>query len=356
MAYVEIDLAKIKFNALMLKQKLDQSNLEMMPVIKCVAGDKLIVEALKSLGFDQMGDARMVNIDQLNDEALSYMLIRTPNRSELEDCVNKTAISIQTDIETIRLLNETAKAQGCKHKILLMVDWKDSREGVLTYDVVRYINEIMYMPNICLAGLAFNFMCFMDFPPTEEDILRINQFIQNVEKDTGYPLNMISGGNSSALPLLDYCTFGRINHLRIGESLFRGVSTVDQQPIHYLYQNAITLKAEIIEIKPRIDVKRDTSYLQAILDIGHIDTVVEDITPLNNQIKVMGATSDHLMIDLQNADYYQTGDVIEFTLGYNALAQSMYQKTLKHVYIKDAGVQVLVDHFKTHPDHVQIRP
>ena len=34
----------------------------------------------------------------------------------------------------------------------------------------------------------------------------------------------------------------------------------------------------------------------------------------------------------------------------------MYQKTLKHVYIKDAGVQVLVDHFKTHPDHVQIRP
>ena len=103
-------------------------------------------------------------------------------------------------------------------------------------------------------------------------------------------------------------------------------------------------------------MKRDTSYLQAILDIGRIDTVVEDITPLNNQIKVMGATSDHLMIDLQNADYYQTGDVIEFTLGYNALAQSMYQKTLKHVYIKDAGVQVLVDHFKTHPDHVQIRP
>ncbi|MDQ7113167.1 alanine racemase [Staphylococcus simulans] len=356
MAYVEIDLAKIQFNALMLKEKLAQRNLEMMPVIKCIAGDKLIVESLKTLGFDQMGDARMVNIDQIHDGAFSYMLIRTPNRSELEDCIEKTDISIQTDLETIRLLNETAKSMGKKHKILLMVDWKDSREGVLTYDVVKYIEEIMYMSHICLTGLAFNFMCFLDIPPTEEDILRMNQFVQAVEKETGYTLKMISGGNSSALPLLDYCTFGRINHLRIGESLFRGISTVDQKPIHYLFQNAITLKAEIIEVKPRIDIQHDRSYLQAILDIGHIDTVIEDITPLNDQVKIMGATSDHLMIDLQNTDYYQTGDIIEFTLGYNALAQSMYQKTLKHVYIRDAGVQILVDHFEVNHDHVQINP
>ncbi|GEP85765.1 amino acid racemase [Staphylococcus piscifermentans] len=355
MAYLEIDLAKIQYNALMLKYKLEQRGLDITPVIKCIAGDRPIVEALKALGIHHVGDARFANIDKLHDDDLSYMMIRTPNRRELKDTVLKTSISIQTDLETIHELNQVAASLGRKHKILLMVDWKDSREGVLTYDVVEYINEILHMKHICLAGLAFNFMCFQDIPPTEEDILLINQFIQSVEKKTGYPLKMISGGNSSALPLLDFCTFGRINDLRIGESLFRGTNTVDQQPIHYLFQDAITLKAEIIEIKPRIDTVQDASYLQAILDVGQIDTAVKDIFPLYDNVRIMGATSDHLMVDLKNSDYHSVGDIMTFKLGYQALAQSMYQQTLPHEYVREPGIQILVDTFQTADEKVKIK-
>lgn len=346
MAYLEIDLAKIQYNALMLKKKLEQRSISMTPVIKCIASDEMIVNALKEVGFDHMADARLSNIETIDDDSLTYLLIRTPNRSELEACVKSTKMSIQTEIDTIRQLNETAKKLNQKHEILLMVDWKDSREGVLAYDVVPYIEEILHMKYLCLKGLAFNFMCFLDIPPTEEDILRINHFVQTIEKQTGYTMKIISGGNSSALPLLSYCTFGRINHLRIGEALFRGVNTVDLKPLDYLFQDAITLKAEIIEIKPRIDTNQDTSYLQAILDIGHIDTVINQIEPMDAPISLMGATSDHLMVDLKDADYYRTGDFITFSLGYNALAHSMYQNTLKHIYQRDAGVQIMVDHFQ----------
>ena len=41
-----------------------------------------------------------------------------------------------------------------------MIDWKDGREGVLTYDVLDYIKEIIHLKNIHFVGLAFNFMCF----------------------------------------------------------------------------------------------------------------------------------------------------------------------------------------------------
>ena len=58
--------------------------------------------------------------------------------------------------------------------LIVSMHWKDSREGILTYDIPEYINEIMHMKYICLAGLAFNFMCFQDIAPTEEDILFIN--------------------------------------------------------------------------------------------------------------------------------------------------------------------------------------
>ncbi|GEP80668.1 alanine racemase [Staphylococcus carnosus] len=355
MAYLEIDLAKIQHNTLMLKHKLEQRGLDITPVIKCIAGDRTIVEALKQLGIHHVGDARFSNMDKLDDEDLSFMMIRTPNRRELKETVLKVSISIQTEIETIRRINEIAASLDKKHKILLMVDWKDSREGILTYDIPEYINEIMHMKYICLAGLAFNFMCFQDIAPTEEDILLINQFIQSVEKKTGYPLKMISGGNSSALPLLDYCTFGRINDLRIGESLFRGVNTVDQQPIHYLFQDAITLKAEIIEIKPRIDTVKDASYLQVILDIGQIDTAIKDIFPMYDNVRIMGATSDHLMVDLKNSDFHKVGDMITFKLGYQALAHSMYQDTIPHEYVREPGVQMLVDTFQTSNEKIKIK-
>ena len=35
---------------------------------------------------------------------------------------------------------------------MLMVDWKDGREGVLTYDVVRYVQEVL-LSHIQLVGL-----------------------------------------------------------------------------------------------------------------------------------------------------------------------------------------------------------
>ncbi len=59
--------------------------------------------------------------------------------------IEKVDMSIQTELLTIHQRNEVAEVLGKKHKILLMVDWKDGREGVLTlYDVLDYIKEIIH--------------------------------------------------------------------------------------------------------------------------------------------------------------------------------------------------------------------
>lgn len=59
--------------------------------------------------------------------------------------IEKVDMSIQTELSTIHQINEVAEVLGKKHKILLMVDWKDGREGVLTYDVLDYIKEIIHL-------------------------------------------------------------------------------------------------------------------------------------------------------------------------------------------------------------------
>lgn len=341
MAHLKINLSKIQYNALVLKSILEKRYIHFTPVIKCVAGDKKIVDTLSAIGIRHFADARMENISKTKDEQNSFTMIRTPNRRELEAVTLNTQISIQTELETIERMNEVAKAHAITHQVLLMVDWKDAREGVLPFEVVSYVKQILSFTHIKLIGLAFNFMCFRELPPTEKDIDQMNEFITYVEDKTNVHFQLISGGNSSMLPLTMYQKLGRINELRIGETLFRGVDTTKDQAIPELYQDAITLETEIVEIKPRLSLSTGQSYLQAILDIGHIDTAVEALTPLNHSIEILGATSDHVMVNLQNQDSYQVGDKIQFKLGYKALAQSMYMLNIQKKYYQDQAIQYI---------------
>ena len=336
-----INLSKIQYNAKVLLTLLNEHHVHFTPVTKCIAGDQVIVNELKKLGITHFADARIDNIKRASAQDITYTMLRSPGKNELQEIVKMAKISIQTELKTIKALNSVAKSKGTKHEILLMVDWKDAREGVLTYDVINYINEILKLHHICLVGLSFNFLCFNTLPPTEDDVEMINHFIETIETETQYHFKIISGGNSSMLTQMFYNDLGKINELRIGETLFRGVDTITSQPSPILFQNSIVLEGEILEIKPRLDMASGRHYLQAIIDIGYLDTAINGLAPLNKQVKIIGATSDHLMIDLLNCDYYQVGDKIEFDLNYQALAQSMYMGNIHKNYTTDNGIAVM---------------
>ena len=345
MARIKVNLSKIQYNAKVLQTLLERRQIHFTPVVKCVAGDERIVSTIKSLGITHFAESRIDNIERLRDLNITFTLLRPT--TEFETMVSTVKLSIQTELDTIKQLNVIAKRMNVKHQIMLMVDWKDGREGVLTYDVLDYIKEIMSMSHIQLVGLAFNFMCFKSKAPEENDVFMINKFISAVEKEIGYKFKIISGGNSSMLPQTMYNDLGKINELRIGEALFRGIDTTTNEPIASLYQDAIVLEAEIIEIKPRINQVTHQSYLQAIVDIGYLDTFTDGIKPIAIDLKMVGASSDHLMIDLNNQDHYQIGDRIQFSLNYEALSQSMYMKNLTKSYYDDSKIQTLIENFNT---------
>ncbi|POC79402.1 alanine racemase, partial [Vibrio vulnificus] len=97
--------------------------------------------------------------------------------SQLDNMIKDTQISIQTELNTIIELNRIAQHLNIKHQVILMVDWKDGREGVLTYDVVKYIETILNLSHIQLVGVSFNFMCFKSSSPIEDDVFMINKFV-----------------------------------------------------------------------------------------------------------------------------------------------------------------------------------
>ncbi len=54
-------------------------------------------------------------------------------------------------------------------------------------------------------------MCFKSDAPSDDDIFMINRFVSAVEREIGYRLKIISGGNSSMLPQLLYNDLGKKN-------------------------------------------------------------------------------------------------------------------------------------------------
>ena len=91
-----------------------------------------------------MADSRVANIKTYAAEARAKgkktVLLRLPMACETAEVVKYVDLSFNSELATIRLLNEEAGKIGVKHNILLMIDMGDLREGIF------YQNEDLIMP------------------------------------------------------------------------------------------------------------------------------------------------------------------------------------------------------------------
>ncbi len=145
----------------------------------------------------------------------------------------------------------------------------------------------------------------------------------------------------------------KINNLRIGEGILLAVDLCDFHGVDMsdFYQDAILLKAEIIEIKTKdshpvgklsIDAfgNKPTYHdigrrKRALLAVGKKDIGThEKLISMTPGVKIIGSSSDHLIIDIEETDKdFKIGDVISFRLYYPAMLYSSQSPDV-HVIIK----------------------
>ena len=162
-------------------------------------------------------------------------------------------------------------------------------------------------------------------------------------------LEFVSGGNSANYDwFMSTKDVGRINNLRLGESIFFGCETLERKTINGLFTDAFTLIAEVIESKrkpslPYGDVCQNAFgnipkfpdlglMKRAILGVGLQDVLVSGLTPLLD-IDILGASSDHIIIDAKQLEI-KVGDTVEFNLNYGALLSSMTSPYIIKIYKK----------------------
>ncbi|MDD3999780.1 MAG: alanine/ornithine racemase family PLP-dependent enzyme, partial [Bacilli bacterium] len=70
---------------------------------------------------------------------------------------------------------------------------------------------------------------------------------------------------------------------------------------------------------------------RGILAVGKQDINFDNLKPLDDKIKIIGGSSDHLLVNL--IIDYQVGDILSFKINYPGLLQLMTSKYVKKKYL-----------------------
>jgi predicted amino acid racemase len=324
-------------------------------VTKVNSAHPAVVRAVEAAGADMIADSRIANLQSMSNTGMNLplMLLRIPAPSRAADVVRCADISLNSSTETIRLLSEAAQFYKVKHKVIVMVDVGDLREGVWPDRAVDVVKEAAKQPNIEVIGMGCNLACYGGVIPTAEKMQLLIDVRDNCRKATGLELNTLCGGNSANLPLIADKTLPKeINLLRIGETIILGTNVIDRSPWPGTRQDTFRVVAEIVELesKPSIPIGQrgqdafgsSTVFVdrgirkRAICNIGRQDVAVDGIEPEDPGIIVLGGSSDHLILDVENARReVKLGDEVAFYPNYGALLTASTSPYVQKVVVKE---------------------
>ena len=139
-----------------------------------------------------------------------------------------------------------------------------------------------------------------------------------------------------------------ITQLRLGESFVLGNNTESGKPVEWLNTDCFTLEAELVEVQRKPSKPIGTSGLNAfgervtfedrgemirgILAIGRQDVNPDGLTPLDPDVEIIGASSDHLIVNLTSCKKYKVGDTLRFIPDYGALLKLTTSKYVHREY------------------------
>lgn len=352
--HVEIDLGKLKENLAALQERCQASSIEITGIVKGFSALPPAVKAYEEVGMHSVGSSRMDQLRRLREAGITaqLMLIRIPMPCEVEEVVRWSDISLESEITVLRALNQAAERAGKRHKVILMVDLGDLREGFWDRDelVSAALEVEREMPHLELLGLGTNLGCYGSVQATPEKMEELVAAAEQVEQAIGRRLDILSGGASSSLHMvLDGTMPPRINHLRVGEGILLG--SIWGCNMEFMHKDIFTLRAQVIEskVKPSHPVGvlsvdafgRTRTYVdrghrhRCLLAMGRVDYgECDDLVPREAGIKVLGASSDHTILDVEDGVRpFAVGDVIEFDLCYATMVYLTGSRSV-HIYYK----------------------
>jgi len=337
-AIVTVDLKKVRDNAEGVVAHLP--GIDVVAVTKVTCGSPEVGAAMLAGGAVALGESRLENAERLRAAGITapIWLLRAPSPDLAAEAVRLTDVSLESELETVVALDNAAAVAGRRHAVVAMVELGDLREGMMPGDLPAFLKRVNAMDHIDIAGIGVNLTCYGAIVPDEDNLGRLAELAAQSEKLLGRPL-LVSGGNSSSIGMV---TCGRmpasVNTLRIGETIVLGVDTLTRERVLDLHPDAITVSAPVIECKVKPSLPVGTSAQdafgnrptfndrgdrrRAICALGRQDAPPEGLRPVDPRIQVLGASSDHLIVDVEDLQRPPAlGEPLAFVPNYAATLQ-----------------------------------
>ena len=355
---LEFDLALLRSNADAVISRCRGMGIRVCGVIKGVDGLPEAARVLRAAGAAELGTSRLEQVAKCRAAGVPgpWLLIRIPGLTELPDVVALCETSLQSEWPTLLALEEECLRQNKTHRVIVMTDLGDLREGFWDkkelVDVCERVER--ELPHVHLAGIGVNLTCYGSTKPTPEKMNELVGLARQVEQRIGRKLEIVSGGATSSFTLVHWGTMPTgVNHLRIGEAILLGKDLqVDWgiRDMDYLRMDALTLRAEVVEVKDKptypigefaIDafgrkpVYEDRGIRRrAILALGRADVgELESLIPREPGLTVIGGSSDHCIVDVEDCPRrLQVGDIVEFSLCYSHMLYAAARSDMRIIF------------------------
>ncbi|OFX72072.1 MAG: amino-acid racemase [Bacteroidetes bacterium GWE2_29_8] len=357
MAYITFDTKKLQHNYKYLDNLFKKNNIQWSIVTKLLCGNKSLLAEVVNLGVKQICDSRIMNLKMIKsiNPNIETIFIKLPSSRNIEKVIQYADISVNTEFKNIKLLSNEAVRQSKKHKIIILIELGELREGVLREEFVDFYYNVFNLPNIEVVGIGTNLSCLYGVLPNHDKLIQLSLYKQLVEEKFNKKIPMVSGGSSVTIPLIFQKLLPKgVNHFRVGESLFLGTDVYHNSTLKKMHSDTFKLYAEIIELNekhviptgqighnvdghsPEFDSDKigDTTF-RAIIELGLLDVDVKHIIPIDSNICVVGASSDMIVMDLgSNKNKYKVGDLLEFKIDYMGTLRLLNSKYIDIKLIK----------------------
>lgn len=341
-----IDLEALRHNHRVVSDWVEMHGGRLTVVTKALCGHAGLLCALGRFGAESIGDSRIENLRAIRENVPSVeaWYLRPPHVSALRKLLPLCDVSLNSELATVREIDAECRRKGTTHRVILMVELGDLREGVLPGKLLDMTASVLRMPRIELIGLGSNLGCLSGAIPMAEELAQLTLYHELLELKYDIPIPYVSAGTSAGLSLLrDGDLPQAINHFRVGEAILLGTDPVTGETLPGLRGDVVSLEAEVVEVKQKrlvpmvetgntpfesIDTGEEADPGQrgyrAIVTVGHVDADINGLTPLDCNHGIAGASSDVTVVNLgQDCAGVSVGETLTFRPNYSAFVRLM---------------------------------
>lgn len=345
MARIVINRSLLKSNIEQIKDICSATNCTIQCVVKAVESIEDIILYICEQGIEELGVSC-----KLRTLIGKQTLLILPSIKETDYVVKEFNASYNSCIETIYRLSNAAAAIGVCHKIIIVIDTGDSREGVKPSDAFHLLSMIKKLKSdsIIVTGIATNYACCNGFLPTIDRLNQFSSLARQLQKEFFLDFETVSVGGSVVLDCVGSPGFPKeITQIRIGEAMFLG-NIPGFSYKHTKLNSTAYFEGEIVEIGKKTpslvqepgfnaflktaEVPYSHERTRAILNFGAVHTAPSALLPKDDKIKLVSINSNYTVYDVTNSNRsYKLGDSIRFDLDYLSFvlaANSIFTKKI----------------------------